>query len=67
MLPWLAAPLLAFLLAACGQKRGLYLPENHDSQAVPTVEQKVGFDQAHSTEPEREREETEGPAVGANE
>lgn len=64
-----AIPLACLLLAACGQRGGLYLPEDSRPTAVPVTPASTppatSTDDAATTEEQRRRQQQAAPANNA--
>ncbi len=66
-----AASLTCLLLAACGQRGGLYLPDESKATAVPATPAATqstapaGTDDADATEEQRRRQQQAAPANNA--
>jgi predicted small lipoprotein YifL len=63
-----AVPLACLLLAACGQRGGLYMPEDSRPTAVPvtpTATPPATADDAATTEEQRRRQQQAAPANNA--
>jgi predicted small lipoprotein YifL len=60
-----AVPIACLLLAACGQRGGLYIPEESRPTAVPATPAATTGDEADTTEEQRRRQQQAAPANNA--